>query len=138
MGIKKVKWICPSCNFPNNSDEITSKINEEFINCDRCGFFKQKMLKSAIQDINKIKEKYPNYEEVDDFISIKSGGYGVWKIVQETTTHEGSFIDKKHISHFIETFDELFSVKDVVEIYYTIKDNDGNWMVNYKTKKVDK
>lgn len=128
MGINKVFWTCPKCDYSSVTEEIITEQGERFINCVRCGSFTQMMLKTALKNIDEVKKLYPNYIETETYITIQSGGWGTWKIIQQENTHEGSFVSEEHIHQFLNQMDEMMDVSDVIEIQYSIKDQNNKWI----------
>lgn len=129
----RVEKICPSCGNLVIMDEISSEQGEFFTNCDKCGYFKQKMVKSCLKDIDKVKQTYPKNIEDDEYLTVESGGFGTWQVVQKTITHSGSFVDNDHINDFLKQIKDMFDVEDVIEITYNVV-LDGEWKETIITK----
>lgn len=121
-----IKKTCEECGYYGDFEEILTEQDEYFINCNRCGYFKQKMIKNVINDINKIKETFPNHTEDEKFITVIKGGFGTWKIIQNNVKNEGSFVDQNHINDFISNIEKIINIEGVTEVSYNIKVN-NNW-----------
>jgi len=116
---------CHICGYIGDFEEITTEQGEYFTNCNRCGFFEQKMIKNVISDIDKVKNNFPIHTEEENFITVKKGGYGTWKVIQTSVTNEGSFVNNDHINEFLKNIDEMLIIQDVKEISYHIKTENG-------------
>jgi len=127
-----IKKTCNKCGYYGDFEELITEVGEYFINCNRCGFFEQKMIKSTISNIENVKKTFPIHYEDDIYLTVNKGGFGTWKIKQDSMVNEGSFINEEHISDFLSNIDKILSMDKVIEISYDIKIN-NEWI--HETKK---
>jgi len=111
--------ICLKCNYHKAIKELHHVSGELFINCPRCGYWRQYLDKKGSSP--NVKDTNSFIKETEDYYIVGGGGKGAFRIESGKDMIQIGSLDKNNRDAFEYKVREMLQFKKVNKVFYTEK-----------------